>query len=73
MALWNGKDPILKEKLFGVTNSQGTMVKMSKQYYYLDNTPTHSYMKYLYKYPQNEYPYKQLVEETKKIKIRKRI
>lgn len=67
MALWNGKDPILKEKLFGVTNSQGNHGEdVKEQYYYLDNTPTHSYMKYLYKYPQNEYPYKQLVEENQK-------
>lgn len=67
VALWNGKDPILKEKLFGVTNSQGNHGEDVKEmYYYLDNTPTHSYMKYLYKYPQNEFPYKQLVEENGK-------
>lgn len=67
MALWNGKDPILKEKLFGVTNSQGNHGEDVKElYFYLDNTPSHSYMKYLYKYPQNEFPYKQLVEENGK-------
>ncbi|KAL6450695.1 hypothetical protein SBY92_000941 [Candida maltosa Xu316] len=67
LALWNEKDPILKEKLFGVTNSQGNHGEdVKEQYYFLDNTPTHSYSKFLYKYPQNEYPYKQLVEENGK-------
>lgn len=67
MAFWNGKDPILKEKLFGVTNSQGNHGEdVKEQYYYLDNTPSHSYMKYLYKYPQNEFPYKDLVEQNEK-------
>src|SRR5215468_8759041 len=63
LALWNGKDPVLKERLFGVTNSQGNHGEDVKEYYfYLDSTPTHSYMKYLYKYPQGAYPYEQLVK-----------
>jgi hypothetical protein len=63
LALWNGQDSILKERLFGLTNSEGNHGEDVKEYYfYLDNTPTHSYMKYLYKYPQSAYPYKQLVE-----------
>ncbi|MEQ1586035.1 MAG: glucosidase [Cyclobacteriaceae bacterium] len=58
LALWNGKDPILKERLFGLTNSQGNHGEDVKEYYfYLDNTPSHAYMKYLYKYPQAAYPY----------------
>ena len=62
-AFWNGKDPILKERLFGVTSEEGNHGEDVKEYYFhLDNTPTHSYMKYLYKYPQGEYPYKKLVE-----------
>jgi hypothetical protein len=62
LALWNGKDPILKERLFGVTNSEGNHGEDVKEYYfYLDSTPTHSYMKYLYKYPQSAYPYDDLV------------
>ena len=62
LALWNGKDPILKERLFGLTNSQGNHGEDVKEYYfYLDSTPTHSYMKYLYKYPQAAYPYVDLV------------
>lgn len=65
IALWNGEDPILKERLFGLTNSQGNHGEDVKEYYfYLDNTPTHSYMKYLYKYPQAAYPYQSLVEEN---------
>lgn len=65
LALWNEQDPILKEKLFGVTNSQGNHGEDVKElYYYLDNTPTHSYMKFLYKYPQRAFPYAQLVEEN---------
>ena len=57
LALWNGRDPILKERLFGLTNSEGNHGEDVKEYYfYLDSTPTHSYMKYLYKYPQNPYP-----------------
>jgi hypothetical protein len=63
IALWNGRDPILKERLFGLTNSQGNHGEDVKEYYfYLDNTPTHSYMKYLYKYPQSEYPYNDLIQ-----------
>ena len=63
IALWNGRDPILKERLFGLTNSQGNHGEDVKEYYfYVDSTPTHSYMKYLYKYPQQEYPYCDLVE-----------
>ena len=62
VALWNGKDPILKERTFGLTNSEGNHGEDVKEYYfYLDSTPTHSYMKYLYKYPQNEFPYADLV------------
>jgi len=61
LALWNGKDAILKERLFGLTNSQGNHGEDVKEYYfYLDSTPTHSYMKYLYKYPQAAYPYSDL-------------
>jgi len=67
IALWNGKDPILKERLFGLTGSEGNHGEDVKEYYfYLDSTPTHSYMKYLYKYPQGEYPYAQLVEENRR-------
>ncbi|RKP30920.1 hypothetical protein METBISCDRAFT_27062 [Metschnikowia bicuspidata] len=67
MALWNGKDDILKEKLFGVTNSQGNHGEDVKElYYYLDNTPTHSYMKFLYKYPHAKFPYEKLVSENRK-------
>ena len=63
LALWNGKDPILKERLFGLTNSEGNHGEDVKEYYfYLDSTPTHSYMKYLYKYPQSAYPYDDLIE-----------
>ena len=62
LALWNGKDPILKERLFGLTNSEANHGEDVKEYYfYLDSTPTHSYMKYLYKYPQAAYPYDDLV------------
>src|SRR5687768_15634532 len=62
LALWNGQDPILKERLFGLTNSEGNHGEDAKEYYfYLDSTPTHSYMRYLYKYPQRAYPYDQLV------------
>jgi len=62
LALWNGRDPILKERMFGLTNSEGNHGEDVKEYYfYLDNTPTHSYMRYLYKYPQSAYPYDQLV------------
>ncbi len=63
LALWNGKDPILKERLFGLTNAEGNHGEDVKEYYfYLDSTPTHSYMKYLYKYPQAAYPYLDLVK-----------
>src|SRR5690349_23581805 len=63
VALWNGKDPILKERLFGLTNGEGNHGEDVKEYYfYIDSTPTHSYMKYLYKYPQREFPYRDLVE-----------
>ena len=66
LALWNGNDPILKERLFGLTNSEGNHGEDVKEYYfYLDSTPTHSYMKYLYKYPQAEFPYKDLVETNR--------
>jgi hypothetical protein len=62
LALWNGRDPILKERLFGLTNSEGNHGEDVKEYYfYLDSTPTHSYMKYLYKYPQAAFPYAELV------------
>jgi Glycosyl hydrolase family 63 C-terminal domain len=62
IALWNGKDPILKERLFGLSNGEGNHGEDVKEYYYyLDSTPTHSYMKYLYKYPQAAFPYNQLV------------
>jgi hypothetical protein len=65
LALWNGKDPILKERLFGLTGSQGNHGEDVKEcYFYLDSTPTHSYMKALYKYPQTEFPYARLVEEN---------
>ncbi|KAK0528509.1 hypothetical protein OC835_004630 [Tilletia horrida] len=65
LALWNGKDRMLKERLFGLANNQGNHGEDVKElYYYLDNTPTHSYMKYLYKYPQAAFPYEQLVRES---------
>jgi hypothetical protein len=67
VALWNGRDPILKERLFGLTGNEGNHGEDVKEYYfYLDSTPTHSYMKYLYKYPQGEFPYGQLVEENRR-------
>jgi hypothetical protein len=66
IALWNGVDPILKERLFGLTGDQGNHGEDVKEYYfYIDSTPTHSYMKVLYKYPQAQYPYKRLVEENR--------
>ncbi len=66
LALWNGKDPILKERIFGLTNSEGNHGEDAKElYYYLDATPTHSYLKMLYKYPQREFPYRQLVEANR--------
>src|SRR5258707_1228746 len=65
LALWNGQDPILKERIFGLTNSEGNHGEDAKElYYYLDATPTHSYLKMLYKYPQREFPYARLVEEN---------
>ncbi|MGH7991461.1 MAG: MGH1-like glycoside hydrolase domain-containing protein, partial [Limisphaerales bacterium] len=67
LALWNGRDPILKERLFGLTNSEGNHGEDVKEiYYYLDATPTNSYLKMLYKYPQAEFPYARLVEENRR-------
>jgi hypothetical protein len=67
LALWNGRDPILKERLFGLTGNEGNHGEDVKEYYYyLDSTPTHSYMKFLYKYPQREFPYARLVEENRR-------
>ncbi len=68
LALWNGNDPILKERLFGLTNAEGNHGEDVKEYYfYLDSTPTHSYMKYLYKYPHAAFPYEQLVLSSRKL------
>jgi hypothetical protein len=67
LALWNERDPILKERAFGLTNSEGNHGEDVKEYYfYVDSTPTHSYAKYLYKYPQREFPYRDLVETSRK-------
>ncbi len=67
LALWNKQDPILKERFFGLTNPEGNHGEDVKElYYYLDSTPSHSYMRMLYKYPQREYPYTQLLEESKR-------
>ncbi len=67
LALWNGRDPILKERLFGLTGNEGNHGEdVKEQYFYLDSTPTHSYMKFLYKYPQAAFPYAQLVEENRR-------
>jgi len=67
LALWNGRDPILKERLFGLTGPEGNHGEDVKEaYFYLDSTPTHSYMKALYKYPLVEYPYERLVEENRR-------
>jgi len=67
LALWNGKDPILKERLFGLTGPEGNHGEdVKEQYFYLDSTPTHSYLKALYKYPQAEFPYASLVEENRR-------
>src|SRR5260370_20507940 len=67
LALWNGHDPILKERLFGLTSNEGHHGEDVKEYYfYLDSTPTHSYMKCLYKYPQAEFPYERLVQEGRR-------
>jgi hypothetical protein len=66
LALWNGRDPILKERMFGLTNHEGNHGEDVKEYYfYLDSTPTHSYMRYLYKYPQAAFPYVDLVETNR--------
>lgn len=68
IALWNGKDPILKERLFGLTGPEGNHGEDVKElYYYLENTPSHSYMKHLYKYPQNEFPYAELVTTNRSL------
>jgi hypothetical protein len=67
LALWNERDPILKERLFGLVPSEGNHGEDAKEYYfYLDSTPSHSYMKWLYKYPQGEYPYRRLIEENRR-------
>ena len=67
LALWNGRDPILKERLFGLNGNEGNHGEDVKEcYYYLDSTPTHSYMKYLYKYPQQAFPYEQLLTENRR-------
>src|SRR5437660_7014194 len=67
LALWNGRDPILKERLFGLTNGQGNHGEDVKEhYYYLDATPSHSYLKMLYKYPQRAFPYADLIAESGK-------
>ncbi len=67
VAMWNGRDPILKERLFGLTGNEGNHGEDVKEcYFYLDSTPTHSYMKYLYKYPHAAFPYRQLVEENRR-------
>ncbi|MCU0548228.1 MAG: glucosidase [Leptolyngbya sp. Prado105] len=67
IALWNGEDPILKERLFGLTGTEGNHAEDVKEYYfYLDNTPSHAYMKYLYKYPYSAFPYTQLVQENQR-------
>src|SRR6187399_3251366 len=66
LALWNGRDPILKERLFGLSGTEGNHGEDVKEcYYYLDSTPTHSYLKALYKYPQAEFPYQRLLDENK--------
>ncbi|MFZ6010640.1 MAG: glucosidase, partial [Bacteroidota bacterium] len=67
LALWNKKDPIIKERIFGLTGNEGNHAEDCKEhYYYLDSTPTHSYMKMLYKYPQQAFPYARLVEENRR-------
>ena len=67
VALWNGKDPILKERLFGLSNPRGNHGEDVKElYYYLDNIPTHYYMEFLYKYPQQAFPYDQLRDENRR-------
>ena len=67
LALWNGRDPFLKERLFGLTGPEGNHGEdVKEQYFYLDSAPDHSYMKALYKYPQAEFPYARLVEENRR-------
>ena len=67
LSLWNEKDPILKERLFGLSGPEGNHGEdVKEEYYYLDSTPTHSYMRALYKYPQSEFPYRQLVRENQR-------
>jgi hypothetical protein len=67
LAFWNGKDPIIKERIFGLTGNEGNHAEDCKEhYYYLDSTPTHSYMKMLYKYPQREFPYNEIVHESRR-------
>src|SRR6185503_4794849 len=67
IALWNGNDPILKERAFGLTGREGNHGEDVKEYYYyLDSTPTHSYLKYLYKYPQSAFPYSTLIQENRR-------
>jgi hypothetical protein len=67
LAVWNGRDPILKERLYGLTNSEANHGEDVKEYYfYIDSTPTHSYMKYLYKYPQRAFPYRDLIETNRR-------
>src|SRR4029079_6613033 len=66
LSMWNGRDPFLKERMFGITGQEGNHGEDVKEYYfYVDSTPTHSYMKYLYKYPQAEFPYRRLIEENR--------
>src|SRR5688500_18805627 len=66
-AFWNRRDPILKERLFGLTSGEGNHGEDVKEYYfYLDATPTHSYQRFLYKYPQGEYPYQRLIDENRR-------
>src|SRR3979409_1423402 len=70
MALWNGKDPILKERLFGLTNGEGNHGEDVKElYFHLDSSPTHSYCKFLYKYPQEAFPYLELVKQNRKDRL----
>src|SRR5512138_4029731 len=65
LALWNGRDPLLKERLFGLSGPEGNHGEdVKEQYFYLDSTPTHSYLKALYKYPQTEFPYQRLIDEN---------
>lgn len=73
VAMWNGKDKMIKERLFGLSNPQGNHGEDVKElYYYLDNTPTHSYMKYLYKYPQSAFPYDELVEQNARRSVKEK-